>query len=342
MDRMKAIKLMTVVTLVMLAVPASVSALNLPLVKTDELATPALGALRTGWVDPTDNTFYVSTGKGPARFGLVGGNVTLLQSTLGKSTQGIRSYSNVRVGDFIYNMTATASGAINRLDAATFENQSADVTTASSAGGTVDFGVIRPERMTTDGTNLYINHDAGPDRGKISKYSITETGGTPPFALNQEWVADTNTGGVTGNRFAQPGYWNGKVYAQDWSGTTDNLYEFDAVTGAFTLMGTNSRRALTVSRVGDQILTLGQVSSAADIIPVIGSTLGTRVTQSLAADISEQKGSGPTYSGNHMTGFFVGADRGGTFYVQHWVPEPATLTVTAVGGLLMLKRRRQA
>jgi hypothetical protein len=222
----------------------------------------------------------------------------------------------------------TVGGRIQRIDAATFTNPSAIVTSAGSAGGPINLADYVPERLTTDGTYLYTNNDNSAHRGKIAKYSITEEGGGA-FSLYQEWLADCGAA----NRFGQPGYYNGKVYAHDWQGVY-NVYEIDATTAAVTWMGTNGRRSTAISRVGDQILAIGQFSAVVDIIPVVGSSLGSRVSETISA--GERKGFGAT-AGSPMNGFFTHTEDG---VIQYWVPEPATLAVLALGGLAALFRRR--
>jgi len=103
--------------------------------------------------------------------------------------------------------------------------------------------VEQTESITTDGTSIYGNDDV--TRDQIIKWSVTNN--PTSFSLTQQWAEDVATGGrFRGISYFDHGSGDDYIYASDGGNTTgDNIFAFDADTGAATAVSFNGT-AITV------------------------------------------------------------------------------------------------
>lgn len=219
--------------------------------------------------------------------------------------------ASLPVGDYIY--WTSNSGGIWRLNSDWTNNV-----------GKVDPGSL-PEALATDGTYLFTNSDTS--RNTIYKYSIANQEGS--FALTEVFAIPVEGA----NRFRGLSYYDGDIYAVDHGGS--GIYKIDADTGEYIKLGDHlTTTAYQAVRYNNELLVVG-LDEQLTIYPILNETLGTPV--SYALNQGDLYGIGVVGNGTDVTGFWVTSETG---EISYFVPEPMTLSLLALGGFGLLRRKR--
>ncbi len=262
-----------------------------------------------------DGNFY--TGQlnyGPLEYAPVQSNQTAMVNDYeigitGTTDGGCKS--SLPVGDYIF--WSSNSGGIWRLDSDWTNNV-----------GKVDPGSL-PEALATDGTYLFTNSDN--NRNTIYKYAIDNQANS--FSLTQDFAVTV----VNASRFRGLSYYDGYVYAVDYGGT--GIYQIDASTGNYIQLGNHiSADAYQAVRYNNELWVVG-LNDQLTIYPILNETLGTPV--SYALNQGDLYGIGVVGNGTDVTGFWVTSATG---EISYFVPEPMTLSLLAIGGLSLIRRKR--
>ena len=294
-----------------------------------------------------NGNFYVSKlGYGPLEYSSTqtSGSALVNSYDIGILEGTIGSKTTVRIGEYVfYSRTGTdaATGGINRLDSdwtnsVPTSNYPAEVTA-------INPGDTSPEGLATDGTHLFTNNDVTDN--KIHKYSITNTESSFSLAEADSWTISEAT------RFRALSHYNDGtddlIYVIDYYSNDPNgngIYEINVTDDSYTRLGTHAgSSAYQVVRYNDELLVVG----LDDNLTVYDYG---NLSNSTAYDLGmgDLYGLGVVGDGTDVTGFWVTsagvlsptAERTG--YVSHFaVPEPATMSLLAIGGLAVLRRRRR-
>lgn len=225
--------------------------------------------------------------------------------------------ASVLIGDYIYWSSNTGATGISRLNSDWTNNV-----------GSVNPG-SNPEGLATDGTSLFTNSDIA--RNVIYKYSITNQ--TSSFSLNESFAATI----TDATRFRALSSYDGMIYVADvgtGSDTGKGIYEINASTGDYTKLGTHMGfGAYQAVRYNDELLVVG-LDDMLTVYDFTGGVLGAGTAYNL--NQGDLLGIGVVGNGTDVTGFWVTSATGDISYFS--VPEPATMCLLALGGLLFRRK----
>lgn len=209
------------------------------------------------------------------------------------------------------------------------------VTTVGSLGVDGSFG-----DMTYDGTNNTMYYIGG--RGLNNLYSLNLSTGAATL-IGSHGVNDMFALGVTAS---------GQLFAQS---TDNNVYSINKLTGAAASIGTNSiyPGGYTYDSVGNRMILQGAGDGHIHEVNLTNGSATLLSTQAfmndgdIAFDAAGNQYFAMDWSGNlfHYTSGFTRSTLGGGFgevASTAVVPEPATLTICAIGVAALIRRRRKS
>lgn len=229
--------------------------------------------------------------------------------------------SAARVGDYVY-----FSGNEGEIYRTQVDNTATPWTTFSQVA--VSSGAL-VETLTTDGTSIYGSSTAAG--AEIRAFSVNVVTGD----LTQVWATSGIAGRVRGLDWDASGY----LYAVDGGGGgSAHMYAIDAATGETTNMGgvTFSGNLYQTIREGNSIFTF----DSGGMIGVYALATDTSLAASAPVWL-DPPGIDAIYGAAIDNNFLWLTSSSGRTYGYQIVPEPASLLLLSVTGLMLLLRRRR-